>query len=268
MQVSLTNGRAFTDEDRSGQPLVAIVDRAFVEQFLRGGDAIGRHFRRSPRLPWITIIGVTGDVRNMSLEATPPAQVYTPLWQTDTDEAPVDSAYITVRSPLPQSAVISDIRAAVRNTDPNLAVADIHAMGDLVTQATARRRFQTTLLAVFSGMALLLAVVGVYGLLAYAVRQRSEEIGIRMALGSSKVRIMRLILREGIALVGFGLLAGIPAALAFARLLHGFLYDVPTIDPVTFLLAPVLLSVAASIACLIPSYRASAIDPMNALRHQ
>ena len=141
-------------------------------------------------------------------------------------------------------------------------------MGDLVTQATARRRFQTTLLAVFSGLAMLLAVIGVYGLLAYFVRQRSQEIGIRMALGSSKIRILSLILREGLQLLALGLLAGLPASLALARLLGGFLFEVPPFDPITFLLTPVLLSGAAFVACLIPGYRASAIDPMNTLRHE
>src|SRR6185437_7868483 len=123
---------------------------------------------------------------------------------------------------------------------------------------------QTALLAVFSGLAMLLAIVGVYGLLAFFVRQRSEEIGIRMALGSSKTRIARLILREGLGLLGLGLLIGLPATLAVTRLLGGFLYGVPFLDPITFLLAPLLLSVAAFFACLVPSYRASAIEPMNA----
>jgi ABC-type antimicrobial peptide transport system permease subunit len=113
-----------------------------------------------------------------------------------------------------------------------------------------------------------LAVVGVYGLLAYSVKQRSAEIGIRMALGSSKILVVRLILREGLQLVTIGLLAGLAAALAFTRLLDGFLYAVPPLDPITFSLAPVLLFIAAFAACLIPAYRASTIDPMNALRHE
>jgi ABC-type antimicrobial peptide transport system permease subunit len=141
-------------------------------------------------------------------------------------------------------------------------------MGDLVTQATARRRFQITLLTVFSGVALFLAVMGVYGLVAYSVKQRSAEIGIRMALGSSKILVVRLILGEGLQLVTIGLLTGLAVALAFTRLLGGFLYAVPPLDPITFSLAPVLLFAAAFGACLIPGYRASTIDPMNALRHE
>jgi putative ABC transport system permease protein len=268
MRIPLMNGRDFSDQDRLGQPLVAIVNKAFAKKFFQEGGAIGHKLRASPRSSWVTIIGVTGDVRNMKLEAAPPAQVYTSLWQTDTDEAPVDSAFITVRSSRPEGTIVSDIRAAVRSIDPSLAIADIHAMGDLVIQATARRRFQTTLLAVFAGITMLLAVMGVYGLLAYSVKQRSEEIGIRMALGSSKIRIVRLFLREGLGLLGVGLLIGLAGALALTRLLGSFLYGVPALDPITYVAAAVLLCVGAFAACLIPSYRASAIDPMRALRHQ
>lgn len=268
MRIPLMNGRDFSDQDRLGQPLVAIVNKAFAKKFFQEGGAIGHKLRASPRSSWVTIIGVTGDVRNMKLEAAPPAQVYTSLWQTDTDEAPVDSAFITVRSSRPEGTIVSDIRAAVRSIDPSLAIADIHAMGDLVIKATARRRFQTTLLAVFAGITMLLAVMGVYGLLAYSVKQRSEEIGIRMALGSSKIRIVRLFLREGLGLLGVGLLIGLAGALALTRLLGSFLYGVPALDPITYVAAAVLLCVGAFAACLIPSYRASAIDPMRALRHQ
>jgi ABC-type antimicrobial peptide transport system permease subunit len=141
-------------------------------------------------------------------------------------------------------------------------------MGDLVSQATARRRFQTMLLTVFSGIAMLLAVVGVYGLLAYSVRQRTGEIGLRMALGSSKAGVIRLVLREGLSLLGIGLLLGLAAAFAFTRLLTGFLYDVPPIDPFTFALVPMFLFIATLVACFVPSWRAAAVDPINALRHE
>jgi ABC-type antimicrobial peptide transport system permease subunit len=218
--------------------------------------------------PWITIIGVIGDVRNTTLEATPPAQMYTPFWQGDTDEDPAMTAYLAVHSFLPEDSIVSEIRARVRSFDPNLAVAEVHTMSELVSQAIARRRFQTTLLTLFSGTATFLAVVGIYGLLAYSVRQRTPEIGIRMALGSSKVRVARLILREGLGLLGTGLLLGLAMAVACTRLLAGFLYDVPTIDPVTFSLVPVFLVVATLAACLIPSWKATAVDPMNALRHE
>jgi ABC-type antimicrobial peptide transport system permease subunit len=204
---------------------------------------------------------VIGDIRNTSIEG--------PLWQKDSDEDPtVMSAYLAVRSSLPEDSIVPQIRAAVRNLDPHLAIAEVSMMHDRIPQAVARRRFQTTLLTLFSGIAALLAVVGIYGLLAYTVKQRTAEIGIRMALGSSRVRVARLILLEGLSLIGVGLLFGLAAALFCTQLLVAFLYGVPRIDPLTFFLVPTLLIVAALAACLIPSWKASRIEPMTALRHE
>ncbi len=268
MQIPLVKGRGFTDGDDSGHPLVAIVNEAFAKKYFGSSDPTGHHFRTSNTGPWITIVGVVGDVRNMSLEAAAAPQIYFPFWQLDTNEPPIPSAYFAVRSLLPQVEVVSEIRAALRSLDPDMAIADIHSMGQLETQATARRRFQTTLLTLFSAIAMFLAVVGVYGLLAYSVRQRTGEIGIRMALGSSRTRVVRLVLREGLELLGLGLLVGMAGAFALTRLLAGFLYDVPALDPLTFSLVPMLLSIATLVACLIPACRAAAVDPMDALRHE
>ncbi len=263
MQIPLLNGRGLGDQDGPGHPAVAMVNQAFAKKYFEGRDATAHYFRGSPTQPWIRIVGVVGDVRNMSLEAAAAPQIYTPFWQANQN-----SASLAVRSPLPQDAIVSEIRAAVRSLDPNMAIADVHSMGDLETRATARRRFQTTLLTVFSAIAMFLAVVGVYGLLAYSVRQRTGEIGIRMALGSSKARVVRLILQEGLGLLAVGLLLGLAAAMASTRLLAGFLYNVPAIDPITFALVPILLLVTTLAACLIPASRAAAVDPMNALRHE
>ena len=178
------------------------------------------------------------------------------------------SAYLAVRSSLPEDSIVPQIRAAIRNLDPNLAVAEVSTMNDRVSQAVARRRFQTTLLTLFSGIATLLAVVGIYGLLTYSVRQRTAEIGIRIALGSSRIRVARLILQEGLGLTGAGALIGLAATLLCTKLLAGFLYGVSQIDPLTFLLVPLLLILVALAACLIPSWKASRIAPMTALRHE
>jgi ABC-type antimicrobial peptide transport system permease subunit len=166
------------------------------------------------------------------------------------------SAYIAVHSSLSSGAVVSEIRAAIRSLDPELAISDIHTMSDSVTEATASRRFQTILLVLFSAIALYLALVGVYGLLAYSVRQRTGEIGLRMALGSSKSGVVRLVLRQGLGLLGIGLVLGLAGAFVFTRLLAGFLYDVPVLDPFTFALVPMLLFAATLAACLVPGYRA------------
>ena len=200
----------------------------------------------------------------MSLEDIAPPQIYTSFWQGETN---ANGAYITVRSVLPEEVVVRDIRGVIRGLDPDLAVASVYAMKDLETEATARRRFQTTLLTVFSIVAMLLAVIGVYGLLTYSVRQRTGEIGLRMALGSTRGGVVTLVLKEGLVLVGVGLGIGLTAALALTRLLSGFLYGVSAIDPLTYTLVPLLLLVGTLAACLVPSVRAAGIDPMDALRH-
>ncbi len=266
MQTPLLKGQGFGNDALAGPP-VAIVNEAFVKKYLGGGEAIGRHLRTNTNDPWTTIIGVAEDVRNESLETAAVPQIYTPFLEA-IQMAYDRSAYIAVRSSLPQDAVVAEIRAAVRSLDPDLAISDIHTMSDSVTAATASRRFQTILLTLFSAIAMLLALIGVYGLLAYSVKQRTGEIGLRMALGSSKGGVVRLVLREGLGLLGIGLLLGLTGAFAFVRLLAGFLYGVPVFDPATFVFVPLLLFVTTFVACLVPGWRAAAVDPIEALRHQ
>jgi predicted permease len=263
MQTSLLQGRGFSDA--ANEHSVAIVNQAFVNKYLANGEAIDRRLRTDPNGPWSTIIGVIEDVRNESLEAAPAPQIYFPFLQGGFVR---NSVYLAVRSSLPQSNAVSAVRSAVHSIDPNLPISDVHLMGDLRSKSMARRRFQTTLLSFFSAIALFLALVGVYGLLAYSVRQKTGEIGLRMALGSSRAGVMRLILRRGLALFALGLTAGTILAIFLARLLRGFLFGVPAFDPITFALVPVLLFIATLAACLVPGWRASSIDPMTALRHE
>ncbi|MGA8154249.1 MAG: ABC transporter permease [Terriglobales bacterium] len=224
MQTPLLQGRDFSDEDMSGHRLVAVVNEAFAKKYFANEDAIGRRIRtgEDESGPWVTVVGVAKDVRYVSLEEAAIPQVYRPFWQVEWNESSIVGAYVAVRSSLPQDAVAAQIRAAVKGIDPSLAVADVHTMRQLVSLVTARRRFQTTLLTVFSGAAMLLAMVGVYGLLAYSVRQRTGEIGIRVALGASKSGVVRLMLREGLTLLGVGLVIGVAASLLSTRLLSVF----------------------------------------------
>lgn len=267
MQTPLLEGRGFNGDEAPADAMTAIVNEAFVKKYLAGREAVGSRFRTDTDGPWTTVIGVAEDVRNESLEAAAVPQIYVPFL-TAHQESADRSAYVAVRSSLSRDAAVSEIRTAVRSLDPDLAISDVHTMSDSVTAATASRRFQTILLTLFSGIAAFLAVVGVYGLLAYSVRQRTGEIGLRMALGSSKGKVIRLVLREGLGLLGVGLLVGLVGAFAFTRLLAGFLYDVRALDPITFVLVPLLLFIATLAACLVPSWRAAAVDPMDALRHE
>ena len=212
-----------------------------------------------PKLPWQTIVAIVADVRNESLDQAPVPQIYTPMED-------IKNASIVVRSALPPESVIAILRATVRSIDPSIALAEIHTMQQAVAASTARRRFQTTLLSIFAGTALLLALVGLYGLLAYSVRQRVPEIGVRIALGASRPRVIGMIVRQGLRLVLAGLFIGIAVAFAGVHLLASMLYGVRAYDPWTFLTAPLLVVVAAFVACCIPAWHAAHIEPMKALR--
>ncbi|MDE1176740.1 MAG: ABC transporter permease [Edaphobacter sp.] len=267
MQTPILRGRNFTPEEKSQSTShVVMVNEVFAKRFLAGGDPIGRHLRYESNRPWSTVVGVVADTRNMNTEVAAAPQVYDAFFQTG--NPPLRGAFLVVRSTMAKDVAIADLLATVRSMDPAVVVSDVHVMSELTEHANAPRRFQTTLLTVFSSTALFLAVVGVYGLLAYSVRQRTGEIGLRMALGSSRSGIMRLVLREGLSLLVAGLCLGIAGAVFFSRMLRGFLYGVPALDPVTFVAVPALLALATLAACLVPSMRAAATDPMVALRHE
>ena len=250
MGIAQLLGRDFTDEDGPGEPQVVIVNEALAKKYFGSTDVVGQHIGSSAKGPWSTIMGVVGDVRNGGPEADVIPQVYECLWQSDSERWPSTGSYLAVRSVLPEDVVVMDMRAVMKRLDPNLAIADIRTMKEMESMATARRRFQTVLLSVFSGIAMLVALVGVYGLLAFMVRQRAGEIGIRMALGATRMRVARLVLREGMVLLGAGLAIGLGVALATARLLKSFLFGVPAIDPVTYALVPLLLLVGTVAASL------------------
>jgi putative ABC transport system permease protein len=264
MGIPLVRGRSFTDNDASGHPAVTMVNQAFATKYFGTRDPVGLGIRSGPHDPLRTVIGVVGNVHHSSLETPAAPEMYQPLWQTDLG----GGAFVVIRSSLPPDQIASAIRAALSKIDPNLALSDIHTMGELASQSTARRRFQTTLLTAFSGMAMLLGMVGVYGLLAYSVKQRTAEIGLRIALGAPRGRVLGMILRQGFQLFMAGLMLGLAGALALTRILTSFLYGVSALDPITFAAVPVLLLLATIMACLIPARRAANVDPMRTLRYE
>ena len=268
MGISLLRGRGFTDDDGPGHPLAVLVNEALARKYFGTVDAVGRRLRRGPDEKWTVITGVVGDVRNVKPEAAAVPEMYLPLWQGDSDNAPITGADFTVRSVLPAATVVKEMRTAMRTVDPNLALADVGTMNDLESQVTATRRFQTTLLTVFSVVSMLLAVIGVYGVIAFSVRQRTGEIGVRMALGATRWGIVAMVLREAFVLLAFGLAIGMAGALGLTRLLERFLYQVSPLDPVTYTLVPLLMLTSTVMACVVPSVRAAVIDPMTALRQE
>ena len=266
MGTPVLEGRGFAESDDSEARKTAIVNEAFVEKYFAGSSAIGKWVTTNQpgnptSLPGglMTIVGVVADVRHSSLEAPALPQMYVPLNNTG-------GVFVAIRSVLPTSEVIARARAILKGMDPSLAFTDVHTMSERISEAAANRRFQTVLLTVFSAMAMALAVVGLYGLLAFAVRQRRAEIGVRIALGASRRHVVQLILRQGLRLVLVGLALGTGGAFGLTRVLSSSLYEVRAIDPLTFLIAPTLLLLAAVSACLLPGWRAANIDPVESLR--
>jgi predicted permease len=266
MGIALLQGRDFTDDDSGAHPGAAIVSRSFARKYFPGQSAIGKRFRdggdNSPAA-WCTIVGVVGDVRYWKLEASPPMQIYTPLWG-----AAPGSASVVARTNLPPDNVASNIRAIVHGLDPSLVATDLRTMDQLISKASAERRFQTLLLTIFGGLALFLSLVGLYGLMAYSVQQRTAEIGIRMALGAQAGDVLRLVLKQGANLALAGIVLGVAGAWCLTRLMASLLFEVKPTDAPTFFGVAILFSAVALAACYVPARRATPLDPMVALRYE
>ena len=260
MNIPLVAGRFFSGEDYSGHAHTIIINQSFAKRYFANRNPIGGRVQgEDNHAPWSTVVGVIGDVRHSSLEEAPVPQIYNP-------DAGFQGGYIAVRSTLPPKAVAAEIRSTLHAIDPNLAAGDIQTMGELESVASAQRRFQTSLLTVFAGIALFLALVGLYGLMAYSVSRRTREVGIRMALGAQRSDVVLLVLKKAALLLVLGLLSGLVASWFATRAMQAFLFGVGRHDPITVLSVCGLLAVSGLVAALIPARRAASIDPMDALR--
>jgi predicted permease len=263
LRIPLLAGRLFTDaEDRPDGPLVAVVSEAFVRRHFPSGDALGRKItmwwrgNNAPR----EIIGVVGDIRGKSLEQEPVPVMYFPLAQ-----APSTFFAVAVRTRA-TAGLADSLRAAVAEIDPDQPIADVVPLGDMVRDASAQRRLSTWLLGIFGAVALVLALVGVYGVMAYSVAQREHEIGIRLALGAGPSDVTRMVVRRGAGVALAGIAAGVALTLPLARLLRGLLYGVGATDPATYAAIAAGLFAVAALASWLPARRAARVDPTVALR--
>lgn len=264
LHAPLRSGRFFSDDDTAQSPLVAIVNDTFAREFWSGERPVGRRFqfldgRFDDR--WVTVVGVVGDMRRDGREHDPFPQVFVPFAQSPSRGA--DAVILTRTPPL---ALAASIRQAIAGINPNVPVYRISTLEQRIDAFLTARRFQVTLLSCFAVAALVLAAVGIYGLMRYMVVQRTAEIAVRVAMGATRSRVVGLVLRETLALTCTGLVMGALLALAIMSSVHSLLYGVSPGDPVTFILAPAVLVIVAIVASVEPTWRAMRIDPMTSLR--
>jgi len=270
MGISTLEGRGFTEQDNHDAPGVAVISRSVARTLWPGRDAVGKRLtlEDNPKPEdWLTIVGVVDDVRQAGMTAEPHAAIYQPYQQVT---RPFFLSHMTfvVRTAADPVSVSAAMRQALAGVDRNQPVDSIAAMTDLVDATTAEPRFQARLISIFSLLALLLAALGIYGVLAYAVTERTREIGIRMALGAEKSDITRMVLKRSLLLATAGAAIGIAGALMVTRVLEKFLFDVKPTDPATFAVVAALLGAIALLAGWLPARRASAVDPLMALRSE
>jgi len=265
LQIPLRRGRMLTTADSAQSLPVVLVNESFVRRFFLGEDPIGRRVTfgnpTQADTRWQTIVGVVADTKRGGFEREPWAETYFPMRQAATGRM-----LVFLRTAGDPVALAGAAHSAVWALDPNQAVASVRTVDELLAQADANRRFTTLLLGVFAGVALLLAAIGVYGVLAYATAQRTQEIGIRMALGADRGMVLRMVLTGGVKIAAAGLILGIAGALGVTHVLSGLLFGISPRDPLTFAVVPALLLVVALAACWIPARRAVRIEPVLALR--
>ena len=268
--IPIAAGRAFTDADRAGATPVAVVSEEFARRFFKGTPAIGRHIRVYDADGAIEIVGIARDLKEGGLRFRPMPVMYVPVAQTHSTAIRTTHSYFhvswVVRADRPAAALIREIEEQIRGVDSRQPFSAFRTMDESREKAMAAERFQMTILGAFAGIGLLLAAAGVYGLIAYSVAQRTREIGIRMALGATRQRILASVVREGLALALSGVVVGTIAAVFATRVLRNFVWQVSTLDPATFAGVALLLLVVSGAASTVPALRAVRLDQAAALR--
>ena len=264
--VPLVRGRLLTPADRLAAPHAAVVNQAFSRQYLNGGDPIGRRFRRGPDAPGFEIVGLVNDVRRGGKTQDIRPQIYLPAAQTDA--YPVRLADFAVRTASDPRLLVNAIQQQVWSLDKDQPVTGVRTMEELIDLSVAAQRFQMLLLILFAGVAVALAVIGIFGVLSYGVNQRMNELGIRVALGARPREIMGLVLKQAGVLIAVGVVLGLAGALAITRLVANLLFHVQAYDWVTYLAAVAMLAASGVAAAMIPARRGARVDPIVALRYE
>ncbi|MEO8452537.1 MAG: ABC transporter permease [Gemmatimonadota bacterium] len=264
LKIPIVAGRTYNESDTPAGPEVAIINEAAAHRFFPKGDAVGRHVRvgPNPNVPWKTIVGVVGDMRDAANWVAPEPTIY----DNSRQQTWWGSLSVVVRTTGDPESAVPLLRRAVKAGDPTLALRDVATLDQVIGTSLAGRRFALGLAASFAGLALLLAAIGIYGVLAYSVTSRTREFGVRLALGAPRQSVLMLVLRQGLGWSLIGLAVGVGGALAGGRLLAGMLYGVQPIDLATYLTVAAGLLIVVTIACLVPAARATSVDPLTSTR--
>jgi predicted permease len=269
LQIPLVRGRIFTEADDSKGQRVVIVNETLARRYWPDGDAVGQHIQfaglnpRSTNFGWMTIVGVVGDIKSDGLDAATPSRIYLPV-----NQSPSYAMVVYLRTNVDPGILGDSVRREVQSVDPSIPVFGVLTMDELMAKYLEQRRFALELLGVFAAVALLLASIGIYGVMAYTFSQRTNEIGIRMAMGAQRSDILKIAVGEGAMIVVFGITAGVVGSFLLTRFLQTMLFDVNPTDPITFAAISGLLAAVALLACFVPARRATRVDPLVALRHE
>jgi predicted permease len=262
LEIPLVRGRFFGSQDRLKTEQVAIVDETLARRYWPNQDPVGQFINFGGNDPWKLIVGLVAHAKTSSLEAdNSEGYYYFPMAQQ-----PVNTASMVVRTNARPGTMTSSMQSAIHSVDGSLPLYDLKTMEQRVDDSLTGRRFLVLLLSTFAGLALLLAAVGLYGVISYSVRMRTRELGIRMALGAQRTDVLRLILAKGLQLAGVGLLIGLIATMAVGRVLTSLLYNVSLLNPITLMATALLLASTVLLACYVPARRAAALEPMRTLR--
>ena len=271
MNIPLRQGRYFDARDNAQAIPVAIVNETMGRQYWPGENALGRRFKLGDPddkdAPWIQIVGVVGDIRQMGLDEPVKAEMYFPYEQIK-DQSWYTPRDLVIRTSSETSSLVGAVRQVIREVDPDQPVSNIATMSEVLSTEAAERRMGMIMLVGFAALALLLASLGIYGVLAYFVTQHTSEIGVRQALGATPRNILFLVLKKGMGLTLLGVVIGLAGSFALTRLMSSLLFGVKASDPLTFVTVPLVLGLVALFACLIPARRATRIDPLVALRYE
>jgi predicted permease len=267
MGIPLLAGRLVTEQDVTNNTGSVLINEAMAKRFWPGEDPVGKRISTAistgQQTQWQTIVGVVGNVRHLGLDVEPRPEIY---YHTNT--VPPFGPVVVIRTTSDPKRLISIARAKIRELDRDPPISNVNTMDQLVAQSVAQRRFGMLLLGIFAALALLLAAIGIYGVVSYSVTQRTQEIGVRMALGASASDVLKLVLRNGMSLALIGVGIGLAGAFALTRLMAKLLFEVKPVDLATFTIVSLGLIAVALLACYLPARRAMKVDPLVALRYE